>query len=402
MGKLTEEQEKQLYKLLSQTPHDAAKWDALAKSGAEDKAIRLTLHDMLGAQGRHGSAGSSIICIKNRPSLALWFGNHGVGVPTVKDADLLQDIRSVFSILTPERKAEIAKAFESGPVGVSQVLTAASPQIPLFDYEQLDAETAGEVQDHAAKVKLLLGTMQLDAVEVGERLRAVKQHLGRGQFDGWLSAEFRMSRDTADKFIGSVVFLEGHPELKNQLSQFDRSAIYVLAAPSTPEPAVQEATARAQAGEKITPTKAREIKKRHAPATSVTPRIVKTKTPEPGIATAQDEVEAAWNRATILIQVKMMPHDGHERGRPIQIHIRNDNDKPVQFFTLHGNEGENTLRSDDLPPFKGQVGEALKQLYAEMPERIARAAARLKAEKAKKAKAKKATPAPKGKKRSTR
>ena len=67
-------------------------------------------------------------------------------------------------------------------------------------------------------------------------------------FGNWLGAEFGWSQDTAHNFMRVADKFGKFPNLES----FAPSALYALAAPSTPEPARQEAISRAEDGETIT------------------------------------------------------------------------------------------------------------------------------------------------------
>ena len=89
-----------------------------------------------------------------------------------------------------------------------------------------------------------------DIWEVGKKLTEVRSHLEHGQFEGWLRAEFGWSRRTAYNFINVY---EAFSDSKN-FAQLDiaTSALYKLAAPSTPQSIRQEFLNKAEQGKKIT------------------------------------------------------------------------------------------------------------------------------------------------------
>jgi hypothetical protein len=84
-------------------------------------------------------------------------------------------------------------------------------------------------------------------IEIGQRLIEVKEKLGHGNFIPWLESEFDWGRSTAHKFMSVA-------EKCPQYGHFDfaPTALYLLASPSTPEPAREEALSLAESGEKIT------------------------------------------------------------------------------------------------------------------------------------------------------
>lgn len=130
-------------------------------------------------------------------------------------------------------------------------------QLMLFDYATLDAETRIVVQQRTGEIKTLMRRAAQDIVDIGLKLIEVKGRLPHGAFLPWVASEFGWHRDTVNKFM-HVAERYGAIEM-SKLSTFAPSALYLLAAPSTPEEARVEAMERAESGEAITHAKAREI-----------------------------------------------------------------------------------------------------------------------------------------------
>lgn len=129
-----------------------------------------------------------------------------------------------------------------------------------FDYTILDAETCQFIQRQTGEIRALMKRTAQDIIEIGQKLILVKEKLAHGRFLDWIAAEFEWSYPTAARFMQvansfSKIY---------QIDKFAASALYVLAAPSTPETARSEAIARADAGEPITYTIAKEIKQKHS------------------------------------------------------------------------------------------------------------------------------------------
>lgn len=129
-------------------------------------------------------------------------------------------------------------------------------QLALFDYSTLDTHTRVFVETRTAEIKVLVKRSAEDLVEIGRMVTEVKAHLGHGNFSAWREAEFRWSERTTQNLMAiyekfkSANFADMH---------IATSAMYVLAAPSTPEDALQEAIERAENGERITHSLAKEI-----------------------------------------------------------------------------------------------------------------------------------------------
>lgn len=125
-----------------------------------------------------------------------------------------------------------------------------------FDYSALGKEARVLVQQQTAEIRSLMRRTAQDILEIGQRLKEVKAQLGHGQFRNWLQSEFEMSVSAANKFM------QVHEYFKNVNFtdlQVALSALYLLAAPSTPSDARQEALFRASQGENITYSKAKAI-----------------------------------------------------------------------------------------------------------------------------------------------
>lgn len=136
-----------------------------------------------------------------------------------------------------------------------------SNQLVLFDYDQLDSETRIITRQRAGEIKSLMRATAENIMQVGEKLLEVQVKLGNGQFDAWLSAEFDWSRRTAYNFIG--VFKQFRDRANFAQIDVATSALYLLAAPSTPDSAVEEVLTRAEAGERISHGETKQIVAQH-------------------------------------------------------------------------------------------------------------------------------------------
>lgn len=129
-----------------------------------------------------------------------------------------------------------------------------------FDYAALDTETRIVVQQHASEIKSLMRRTATDIINIGQLLIEVKQQLGHGNFRNWLKSEFNWSVSAATKFVQVAV----HFKCVNFTHlNITASALYLLAAPSTPEQARSQALERATQGEAITHTEAKSIVNQH-------------------------------------------------------------------------------------------------------------------------------------------
>lgn len=101
----------------------------------------------------------------------------------------------------------------------------------------------------AEEIKQLLRRAARDIATIGQKLSAVKARLKHGKWGEWLRREFDWDERTAQRFMAV-----GERFKNDNLSDLDTapSALYLLAAPSTPEAVGSDILARARAGEKIT------------------------------------------------------------------------------------------------------------------------------------------------------
>ena len=99
-----------------------------------------------------------------------------------------------------------------------------------------------------------------DIIIIGQKLIEVKQHLGHGSFMNWLKSEFSWSVSTATKFmrVGEQFKFVNFTNLN-----INASALYLVAAPSTPQEARAEVLERASLGENISYTKVKAIVWQH-------------------------------------------------------------------------------------------------------------------------------------------
>lgn len=142
-------------------------------------------------------------------------------------------------------------------------------QSGLFDYAGLDTETRIVVQQRTSEIKTLMRRSAQDIIDIGQKLIEVKEKLGHGRFGGWLESEFSWTDKTARRFMSVAESFK-----LDNLSDLSiaPSALYALAAPSTPEPARIEAVQRAQTGESITHSTAKSIIEDYKP--KVAPVVV--------------------------------------------------------------------------------------------------------------------------------
>lgn len=134
----------------------------------------------------------------------------------------------------------------------------------IFDYCHLDTETRILVKQRSSEIKTLMKRTAQSIIEIGEKLIEVKNHLPHGAFGEWLEIEFEWGTSQAARFM-QVAERFGGDQIY-QIDKFAPSALYLLAAPGTPDEARSEALSRAEAGERITHQAAKQIVSDHKPS----------------------------------------------------------------------------------------------------------------------------------------
>ena len=131
-------------------------------------------------------------------------------------------------------------------------------QTTLFNYDILDCKDADRVFLKGKEEVIKSRTAQT-VIENGRDLLEAKERVGHGNFLKWVEGVFPWSQQTAVKMMRVAdEFKQGL-----NLNNFQTSALYALAAPSTPEAARAEALELAEAGEKITHKHAQELIQAH-------------------------------------------------------------------------------------------------------------------------------------------
>ncbi|MGD1919479.1 MAG: DUF3102 domain-containing protein [Pleurocapsa sp.] len=125
-----------------------------------------------------------------------------------------------------------------------------STEITNFNYLSLDSQKRSEIQQATVAIRERLRKAAQDIWEIGKMLNDVQSKLQRGQFDEWIKTEFDWSRRTAYKFISVYKRFDNSVNLEE--INIATSALYLLAAESTPEEIREDFIQKAQSGEKVT------------------------------------------------------------------------------------------------------------------------------------------------------
>jgi hypothetical protein len=141
-------------------------------------------------------------------------------------------------------------------------------EVTAFDYQALPGVRALEVRAVAERIHK---RTTVAVIENGRDLLAVREMPEmKGRFVAWLKAEFNLSEGTAYNMMQAA---ENLGDRFVTITNIGPSALYALAAPSTPETVRQEIESRAAAGEKITVVEVERLKREARAAQEAAARL---------------------------------------------------------------------------------------------------------------------------------
>ena len=138
-----------------------------------------------------------------------------------------------------------------------------------YNYSGLPSNVAKQVRSAADRIKKRIKRTVSDIVQTGLDLSAVKKQLSHGEWGVWLEAEFEWKPVTAWNFMQVAIKFSIIEDL-NSLP-IRPTALYLLAQPSVPDEAREEALEKAENGEPITVAAAKEIIASHREPTDSGP-----------------------------------------------------------------------------------------------------------------------------------
>ncbi len=218
-----------------------------------------------------------------------------------------------------------------------------------------------ELAKIAERIRTRMKRTVEDIIEIGRDLIAAKERIGHGGFGDWLEAEFDMSDSAATKFMQSAERFGG----KNvNFTNLPTSVLYLLAAPSTPDPIVEKVTS----GE--------------IPATTaaVKEAIAKAKAAEKDAAAArkalteqQEEYAAAQARAASLARTIDSLKTELEQAKPKTIEKIVEKPDPKQAKRIKELEAQLEAAERDKDAAEQHAQAVQAQAEANLPEVRARA-----------------------------
>lgn len=152
----------------------------------------------------------------------------------------------------------MSKSSQSSPTSANTAAQGKLQILHQFDYASLEADIALQVQKAVHRIRQTVKRTLEDLIVVGKDLLEVKAALPHGQFGHWLHAEFGWTERTARNFMTVALRFGPKTEMISDL-HIAPTAAYLLAAPSASHEAFEEALQRAEDGERITISVAREL-----------------------------------------------------------------------------------------------------------------------------------------------
>ena len=145
-----------------------------------------------------------------------------------------------------------------------------------FEYANLDEQTRKIIWEYTSEIKDLMRLTAENIISIGQKLTQVKSQLGHGSFQQWLRTEFEWSEQTARQFMQVYRWSETIENKNFVFSNLGTSALYLLAAPSTPPEAREEVLGLVDGGEKVSYTRAKDIIDRYRGLPAVNDNVIET------------------------------------------------------------------------------------------------------------------------------
>lgn len=119
-----------------------------------------------------------------------------------------------------------------------------------FSWSDVPAKDRGWLKEVTDQVRIAAAAVSAELVRIGQFIREAKERLPHGTFIGWCESELPWGRTTVHRLARAAEVFGGVECSK--LEQIEPSALYVLAAPSTPPEVRQKALEAAGKGEPVT------------------------------------------------------------------------------------------------------------------------------------------------------
>lgn len=132
---------------------------------------------------------------------------------------------------------------------------------PKYDYPGIDDPIVrADLEQRTTAIRRRMQDAAQCILDIGRDLQHVHDHLKHGEYLEWLQAEFKMSQSMAYNFRNAWKRF-GQRDIK--LGNLRCAVIYLLAAPSTPQAAVEDVLEKDRQGEQVTVAEAKDAINRH-------------------------------------------------------------------------------------------------------------------------------------------
>jgi protein gp37 len=156
------------------------------------------------------------------------------------------------------------------------------------------------IQMYTADIKALVGRTAQNMVAIGEKLQTVKAQLPHGQWEQWLRREFDWGLTTAWNMIRVA---ERFKSSKIEDLRIDPSALCILAPPSVPAAAAEEARAQARQGQVISVRSAKALVNKHRGVVTLDAYKAGQALPmvQPAVEPTAPDVHAVFNKTNAMV-----------------------------------------------------------------------------------------------------
>ena len=162
-----------------------------------------------------------------------------------------------------------------------------------YDYSEVSEAHRRHMQDAAVDIRRKYTRVMGDLLAIGRRLLEVKDFLPHGEFGRWIETEFELPERTVQGMMNAARIYSDEARVQ-RVARLSERAIYMLAAPSTPEEAreaverIMEETGKvltiAEVHQVIDEAKARNCALLEAPTTPApAPRMIEMRAETPAV-----------------------------------------------------------------------------------------------------------------------
>jgi len=126
-----------------------------------------------------------------------------------------------------------------------------------FSYDSEEVKpVAAQLYAAAVAIRGHMANGVIAIIDAGKELSTVRDMLPHGSWGPWLATEFQWSESTARRYIA---VWERFGSNRSRVTGFSAQALYLLAAPGTPEAAVEEIAELRDAGEAVSTATVKEV-----------------------------------------------------------------------------------------------------------------------------------------------